>query len=208
MGKLPGSGGGRGNFNRRNVNRGPRRNDRIRVPEIRVIGPDGNQVGIMQTRDALQLAKKAGLDLLEISPNARPPVCRILDYGKYMYEQSKKQKDSKTTSQKQKEVKFRVRIDQHDFITKLRHAEQFMIKGAKVKMTLMFRGREMEHTEIGFETIKRAIEELAHIGTADSPPRLVGRNITLTMSPLPTEKRKRKFTAEGDDSEPEEPEED
>lgn len=195
MGNHPFSGGNRGRGNRNYV-RGPRKNERIRVPEIRVIGPDGQNLGLMKTRDAQDLAKQVGLDLVEISPNARPPVCRILDFGKYRYEQSKKDKDSKqktSTQQKMKEVKFRVRIDQHDYITKLRHAEEFLDKGAKVKLTLMFRGREMEHTELGHDVIRRALEDLAHIGHADSTPRLAGRNITTTMSPLPANKKRLKW---------------
>ncbi|MEM8549234.1 MAG: translation initiation factor IF-3 [Verrucomicrobiota bacterium] len=198
MGNLPFSGGGRrpgGNKRRHQQHRGPRKNERIRVPEVRVIGPDGKQIGIMQTREALTLAKNNGLDLIEISPTARPPVCRILDYGKYMYEQSKKEKENKSSSsaQKLKEVKFRVRIEEHDYMTKLRRAEAFLDDGSKLKMTLMFRGREMEHTELGFEVIKRAVEDLAHIATADAQAKLVGRNITLTMSPLPANKRKLKY---------------
>lgn len=179
-----------GRFNNNRQPKGPRRNDRIRVPEVRVIGPDGKQIGVMNTRDALAMAQKVGLDLVELSPTARPPVCRILDYGKYMYELSKKDKDKKSSASKMKEVKFRVRIDHHDFITKLRRAEEFLDKGAKLKMTLSFRGREMQHSELGFDVVKNAIEGLAHIGQPDSPPRLVGRNITLTMSPLPANKKK------------------
>ncbi|MGE9296531.1 MAG: translation initiation factor IF-3, partial [Puniceicoccales bacterium] len=142
------------------------------MPEIRVIGPDGKQVGVMKTREALDLAKQAGFDLVEVSPNARPPVCRILDYGKYMYEQSKREKDSKKsqTASRLKEVKFRVRIEEHDYITKLRRAEQFLSKGSKLKVTLMFRGREMQHPELGFDVVKRAIKDLEHIALADSPP--------------------------------------
>ncbi|MEM9227642.1 MAG: translation initiation factor IF-3 [Verrucomicrobiota bacterium] len=197
MGNLPFSGGGRrpGGKRRHQQHRGPRKNERIRVPEVRVIGPDGKQIGIMQTREALTLAKNNGLDLIEISPTARPPVCRILDYGKYMYEQSKKEKENKSSSsaQKLKEVKFRVRIEEHDYMTKLRRAEAFLDDGSKLKMTLMFRGREMEHTELGFEVIKRAVGDLAHIATPDAQAKLVGRNITLTMSPLPANKRKLKY---------------
>ncbi|WP_309396979.1 translation initiation factor IF-3 [Cerasicoccus maritimus] len=186
MGKAP-FGRGRG----RNFNRGPRKNERIRVPEIRVIGPDGRQVGVMKTKDALDLAKQAGLDLLEVSPNARPPVCRILDYGKYQYEQSKREKDSKksASASRMKEVKFRVRIEEHDYMTKLRRAEDFLNHGSKLKITLMFRGREMQHQDLGFVVVKRAINDLLHIGQSDNPPKLVGRNITTTMSPLPAGKR-------------------
>lgn len=176
-------------------NRGPqiRRNERIRVPEIRLIGPDGSQIGVAPTRDALAKAKELGLDLIEISPTARPPVCRILDYGKYKYEQSKKQKDNKGTTTKLKEVKFRLNIDQHDYVTKLRRAEAFLGKGNKVKISLMFRGREMEHKDLGFDVVKRVIDDLVGMGSVDSAPRLVGRNITLTLSPLPASKRTYKF---------------
>lgn len=198
MGKHPFSGRGR-----RNYNRGPRKNERIRATEIRVIGPEGQNAGIMKTREALELAKGAGLDLLEISPSAKPPVCRILDYGKYMYEQSKKDKESKSTQARMKEVKFRVRVDQHDYMTKVRHAEQFLHKGSKVKLTLMFRGREMEHKELGFEVVKRAVKDLDHIATPDNEPRLAGRNITMTVSPLPANRRKLKWTLDGDYEEPE-----
>ena len=197
MGKQPFSKNNRKRFK----SRGPRLNERIRIPEIRVIGPDGSQVGIMQTREALQMAKKAGLDLVEISPTARPPVCRILDYGKYKYENSKKNKEKTTHTQRMKEVKFRVRIDQHDYITKLRHGEEFLDKGSKLKITLMFRGREMEHTELGFDVVKRAIKDLEHIGVPDTNPRLIGRSITLVMTPLPANKKKLKFTAPLEDQE-------
>lgn len=200
MGNQPFSHGGRGRgrYNR-NFQRGPRRNDRIRVPEIRVIGPDGKQVGIMKTREALDIAKQAGLDLVEISASATPPVCRIIDYGKFQYEQAKKDKEKKTTSTKLKEVKFRVRIDQHDYMTKLRRAEDFLDRGNKLKITLMFRGREMEHKDIGFEVVNRAVTDLEHMAKADSAPRLVGRNITMTLSPLPANKRKRKWKVDDDD---------
>ncbi len=190
MGKQPFS-----RNNKRYKPRGPRMNERIRIPEIRVIGPDGAQVGIMQTREALMMAKKVGLDLVEISPTARPPVCRILDYGKYKYEISKKNKDKATHAQRMKEVKFRVRVDQHDYMTKLRHAEEFLDKGSKFKMTHMYRGREMEHTELGFEVINRAIKDLEQIGTPDTKPRLVGRSITMVLTPLPANKKKLVFTA-------------
>lgn len=176
---------------RRPWQRGPRRNERIRSREVRVIGPKGDQIGIMPTEKAIQLARQVGYDLVEIAPKATPPVCRILDFGKYMYEQSKKTKDNKATSSKIKEVKFRVKIGEHDYVTKLRHAEDFLSKGNKVKLTLTFRGREMEHKELGFDNITRAITDLGHIGTADAPPRLSGRNINAMVSPLPANKRKK-----------------
>lgn len=188
MSKYPNSGGrGRGrNFRPR----GPRTNERIRAREIRVIGPDKRQVGLMSPDDARRMAKNAGLDLVEISPTARPPVCQIMDFGKYKYELSKKQKDNKTTTTKLKEVKLRVRIEEHDYMTKLRRAEEFLGKGNKLKITLQFRGREMEHQDIGFNIVNRAVKDLEHIGTQDMPPRRAGRSISLTVSPLPANKRK------------------
>jgi len=196
MAKYPNS---RGKYNR-NRNRGPkglRRNDRIRASEVRVIGPEGTNLGVMAPRKALELAKKVGLDLIEVSPSARPPVCRILDFGKYLYEESKKQKDNKQASTKLKEVKFRVSIGSHDFETKLRRAEGFLNHGNKVKLTLQFRGRENEHRELGYERVKLASQELAGVASADSDPRLVGRQVTQILSPLPESKRVLKFNAPG-----------
>lgn len=164
----------------------------------------------MDTKDALAIANEAGLDLVEVAAAARPPVCRIMDFGKYVYEQQKKAKDSKGTSSKTKEVKFRPRVDVHDYITKVRRAEQFLNKGNKVKLTLTFRGREMSHTEVGFETMKRAIADLETMGHAENDARLIGRNINVMISPLPANKRKLKFTQpdEPDIEEEEEEEED
>lgn len=150
----------------------------------------------MPPAEALAIAKNHGLDLVEISPSARPPVCRILDFGKYKYEQSKKDKESKqkkSTSGKVKEVKFRVRIENHDFMFKIKHAEEFLGKGNKVKLTLMFRGRENEHRELGFETINRAVKELEHIGHRDTEPRLSGRIVSTMLSPLPEKDRVFKY---------------
>ena len=181
-----------------------RKNERIRAPEVRVIGPDGKQLGVMNPADALRMAKGAGLDLVEVSPTAKPPVCRILDFGKYMYELSKKQKESKSNSAvtKVKEIKLRVSIDTHDYMTKVRRAEQFLNKGNKLKISLQFRGRENEHRELGFETVKRAIEDLNHIGNPDADPRLVGRSVSVSLSPLPANKRKLKYST-GDEPEEE-----
>lgn len=192
MPKKPNS---RGKFNRNRRPRGPRRNERIRASEVRVIGPEGTNLGVMPPAKALALAKKVGLELIEVSPTARPPVCRILDYGKFKYEESKKQKDSKTHTTKLKEVKFRVKIDQHDFITKLRRAESFLDHGNKVKLTLQFRGRENEHKQLGVERVKMAAVELAGVSSQDSEPRLVGRQVTQILSPLPESRRKLKFNA-------------
>ena len=179
-----------------NRNRGPkglRRNDRIRASEVRVIGPEGTNLGVMHPKKALELAKNVGLDLIEISPGATPPVCRILDFGKFLYEESKKSKETKQQATKLKEIKFRVRIDGHDFETKLRRAEGFLNHGHKVKLSLQFRGRENEHRDLGFERVNLAKDELSGIATADSEPRLVGRQVALILTPLPESKRVLKF---------------
>ena len=183
----------RGSYNNRNNNRrdtGPRRNERIRVPEIRVIGPRGEQLGIMATSSALSLAKAHDLDLLEIAPNAQPPVCRIVDYGKYLYEEAKKQKQQKQSATKLKEVKMRPRIDEHDLMVKVRRAEMFLFNSNKVKVTLMFRIRELEHPEFGYEAVQRLVEAISHIGVLDSKPKLQGRAITAMLSPVAQAKRK------------------
>lgn len=194
---FPSAGGNRsGNFNRRNNNNpfaAIRRNHRIRVPEVRVISPEGKQLGIMPTATAINLALEVGLELVEVAPNARPPVCRIMDFGKYVYEESKKTSHAKATASKIKEIEFTPRIEENDFNTKLRRAEEFLSHGAKVKLRLKFRGREMAHTEIGFEVMKRAIAELAGMGHADSDPKLIGRNINVMLTALPANKRKPKF---------------
>jgi translation initiation factor IF-3 len=188
-------------------NRGPkglRRNDRIRSAEVRVIGPEGTNLGVMPPRKALELAKKVGLDLIEVSPSAQPPVCRILDFGKFLYEESKKNKDSKQHITKLKEIKIRVSIDPHDFETKMRRAESFLNNGDKVKISLQFRGRENEHRELGFERVKVAVRELEGVSTADSEPRLVGRQVTIILSPLPENQRKLKFNHTESDDAPDE----
>jgi translation initiation factor IF-3 len=170
-----------------------RRNHRIKAEQIRVISPEGKQLGVLPTGKALQLAQQFNLDLVEVAPSAQPPVCRIMDFGKYMYEESKKHSHAKTTASKIKEIEFSVRIEQNDFFTKLRHAEEFLDHGNKVKLRLKFRGREMARTEMGFEVVNRALTELATMGHPDGPPRLTGRNIYAMLTPLPTNKRKLKF---------------
>ncbi len=176
-----------------------RRNDKIRVPEIRVISPDGKQLGIMATDRALALARQFNLDLVEMSATAVPPVCRIMDFGKYIYEEQKKASHSKATASKLKEVEFTPRIAANDFLTKIRHAEEFLDHGNKVKLRLKFRGRELAHTEIGFEVVKRALQELSGMGHADSEPRLLGKQINVMLTPYPANKRKRKYTLAPDE---------
>lgn len=173
-----------------------RKNERIRAREIRLIGSDGKQIGVVSRDEALEAAKKAGLDLVEISGNANPPICRILDFGKYMYEESKKKKENKAkaaSSSKIKEVKFRVRTEEHDYMTKLRHGEEFLYKGNKLKLSLMFRGRENEHKDLGLEVVAKAAQDLSHVGQADSTPKLSGRHVNMMMSPLPITRRKLKY---------------
>ena len=176
-----------------------KRNDKIRVPEIRVISPEGKQLGIMPTERALSLARQFNLDLVEMSANATPPVCRIMDFGKYIYEEQKKASHAKSTASKLKEVEFTPRIENNDFLTKIRHAEEFLDHGAKVKLRLKFRGREMAHTEIGFQVMTRALEELAGMGHPDSAPKLMGKQINVMLTPYPANKRKRKYTLHADE---------
>jgi translation initiation factor IF-3 len=166
-------------------------NGKIRAREVRVIGPDNKQVGVMTLNDALALARTNGVDLVEIAPTATPPVCRVVDFGKYRYEQAKKDKESKKHQHATivKEVQLSPRIDPHDLGVKTDHAVDFLCEDMKVKVVLKFRGREMAHTEFGFQVIKKFIEDIAPYGHPDFQPKLVGRSITLMISPLPRNKR-------------------
>ena len=166
---------------------------RIKSPQVRVISPEGRQLGIMDTQKAIALALQFNLDLVEVAAAATPPVCRIMDFGKYVYEEQKKTAHSKPAGTKLKEIEFTVRIEAHDFETKLRHAEEFLDHGNKVKLRLKFRGREMAHTEMGFDVMKRALADLETMGTPDAPPKLNGKQINVMLSPLPANKRKPKF---------------
>ncbi len=199
---YPSGGGSRsGYYHRRNNDpfAGIRRNHRIKVPQIRVISPEGTQLGIMATDKALSLAQQFNLDLVEVAPTASPPVCRIMDFGKYVYEEQKKANHVKSTASKLKEIEFSARIADNDFHTKIRHAEEFLDKGNKVKLRLKFRGREMAHTEIGFRVITHALAELSGMGHADSEPRLLGKQINVMLTPHPPNKRKRKYAIEPDE---------
>ena len=168
-------------------------NDRIRAPKVRVVLFNGDQLGVMSSREALEKAKMIGLDLVEIAPNADPPVCRIVDYGKYKYEQSKLKKVKSKSSTRMKEVNFRVGTGQHDYNIKMGRAEGFLDTGHKVRMVLQFRGRENAHKELGFVMMKRIIEDLKQIAHVDQEPRLNGRAVGMTLSPLPQHQRKRRF---------------
>ena len=154
--------------------------------EVLVIGQDDEKKGPMLVEDAKRLAKEAGLDLVLVADRSDPPVCRIMDYGKLQYERKKKLREQKKHhhAQKLKEVKFRIRIDQHDYDYKINHAKGFLGKGDKVKISLMFRGREMAHKDMGFELIKRVIEDLSEHGKAESIPRMMGRNISVMITPV------------------------
>jgi translation initiation factor IF-3 len=160
-------------------------NDRIRIPRVRVVGSDGSQIGILDTKEALAMAMEQDLDLVEVAPQADPPVCRIMDYGKYKYEQAvqKKEARKKQSLVVVKEMKMRPKIDTHDYETKKGHVIRFLQQGAKVKMTIMFRGRETVHPELGQRLLDRLAGEVSDIAKVDTPPKLDGRNMTMVLSP-------------------------
>ena len=167
-------------------------NDYIRAPKVRVVYED-QQLGVMSSRDAVAKAKSVGLDLAEVAPNAKPPVCRVCDYGKYKYEQSKLKKKKAKAVTRVKEIKLRVGTDTHDYNIKLARSEQFLEQGNKVRVRLQFRGRENAHREIGFEVLTKVGEDLKDMAHVDQPPRLAGRAVTMMLSPLPKDKQKRHF---------------
>ena len=169
-----------------------RRNGKIRARDVRVIDEAKEQLGIMPLGEALRLAQTKGLDLVEIAPNATPAVCRIVDYGKFMYEEAKKNKDSAghQSGSKMKELQLSPMIDPHDFGIKLNHAIGFLCEDMKVRVKLRFRGRQKAHTEFGFAVVNRFVKEAAAWGQADSPPKMLGdRDLNVVLSPLPRNKR-------------------
>ena len=168
-----------------------------------ILAATNEQLGVMRLDDAIRRARSLGLDLVEIAPNAQPPVCRIVDFGKFRYDLAKQEKEKKHVVTKVKEIKFRVNIDEHDYLTKIRHAEDFLDKGNKVKIQLQFRGREMAHQNLGLLVVQRVREDLAGMAHVDMEPKLVGRAVGMTLSPLPANKRHRKFTKHGEILEPE-----
>jgi translation initiation factor IF-3 len=173
-------------FDRRPPERDPTRiNERIRVPEVRLIGDDGNQIGVVSRDEALRQAQARDLDLVEVAPEARPPVCRILDYSKYKYEQEQKAKSARR-HQKQvtvREIKLRPKIAENDYETKKGHVERFLRHQDKVKVTIMFRGREMTHPERGERLLLRLAEDIGELGTIEQRPNQDGRNMTMTLAP-------------------------
>jgi translation initiation factor IF-3 len=160
-------------------------NDRIRAPQVRLVGADGQQIGIVSTADALRRAQDLDLDLVEVAPQANPPVCRIMDYGKFRYERDVRQKEARKRQARVevKEIKMRPKIDPHDYGIKKGHVIRFLGSGARVKVTIMFRGREMAHTELGRRLLDKLAEDLKELGTVDAYPKLDGRNMVMVLAP-------------------------
>jgi translation initiation factor IF-3 len=161
-------------------------NDRIRAPQVRLVGSDGQQIGIVSIQEALRQAQELDLDLVEVAPQANPPVCRIMDYGKFKYERDVRQKEArkKQARVEVKEIKMRPKIDPHDYGTKKGHVVRFLNQGARVKVTIMFRGREMAHTELGRKLLDRLTEDLKELATVENYPKLDGRNMVMVMAPI------------------------
>jgi translation initiation factor IF-3 len=183
-------------------------NGRIRAKEVRVIlASTGQQLGVMRIQDAMRKAQELGLDLVEVAPTAQPPVCRIVDFGKFKYETAKQEKEKKHTGSKLKEIKFRVNIDQHDYETKLRHAEEFLDKGNKVRVQLQFRGREMAHQELGMALMTSIKRDLVEMANVEQEPKMLGKSVLMTLAPLPLGKRKRRFFSDHELHEPDDEDE-
>lgn len=160
-------------------------NERIRARSIRLIGADGEQIGVMSAEEGLKLAREQGFDLVEVAPTASPPVCRIMDYGKYKYEQSKRAKEAKKHQHVivVKEMKFRPKTEEHDYQFKLKHVKKFLSEGNKAKITVRFRGREMAHTDRGRKMLERLVQDTQDIASVEQQPRLEGRQMTLVLAP-------------------------
>ena len=168
----------------KNNSKGQRVNEMIRVREVRLIDDEGNQKGIVPTLEALKLAKEKDLDLVEVSPNANPPVCKILDYGKYRFEQEKKLRDSKKNQKvlKLKEIRMQPKIGSGDLDTKAKHIQEFLDEGDKVKVTIRFRGRELAHTDLGFDVLNEVLKRLTSAYVIEKPAAMDGRNMSMTIS--------------------------
>jgi translation initiation factor IF-3 len=164
---------------------GPRVNGRIRAPEIRLIGAEGENLGVVTPQRAMELAEQAGLDLVEISPNAAPPVCKIMDFGKYKYEQQKREAEARKKQKiiEIKEIKFRPGTDTHDYDVKMRNVLKFLENGDKVKITLRFRGREMAHQELGLELLNRVADDVKEVAKVENMPKLEGRQMVMMIAP-------------------------
>ncbi|MBE7021750.1 MAG: translation initiation factor IF-3 [Ruminococcaceae bacterium] len=162
-------------------------NEEIRVSEVRLVGPEGEQLGIMKTAEALDLAYQKNLDLVLIAPKAEPPVCKVMDYGKYKFDLAKRDKEARKNQKtiNVKEIRLSASIDDHDFDTKVNHAKKFLQSGDKVKVSIRFRGREIHHSALGAKILERFKETLADYGTSDKPPKLEGRSMNIIISPAP-----------------------
>ena len=173
------------------IDKNARLNEGIRAKEVRLVGPEGDQIGIKPIDEAMEMAEEMDLDLVEVAPQAQPPVCKIMDYGKYKYEQTVKMKEArkKQSIVVYKEMKLRPKIDRHDYEIKRKHIERFLKSGYKVKVTIRFRGREMSHTELGKNLLAQLAEELEELGTVESQPKLDGRNMQMIMAPLSVAKK-------------------
>jgi translation initiation factor IF-3 len=160
-------------------------NEVIRVREVRLIGSDGSQLGIMATEDARRLAEEEGLDLVEVAPNAKPPVCRVMDYGKFKYKQSKRVHEAKKKQKllQLKEMKMRPKTEEHDYQFKIKHVRRFLSEGNKAKITIMFRGRELSHMELGSRILDRLVVDLSDISIVEQQPKREGRNLTMVLAP-------------------------
>ena len=172
-------------FQRRSKPQGPKANERIKALDVQVIGSEGNNLGVMQLNKAIQMAKDEGLDLIEISPNANPPVCKIMDMGKYKYDLQKKANQAKKKQKivSLKEIKLRPGTEIHDYNFKIKNAKKFITKGDKVKFTVKFKGREMQHVELGKELMKRIIEDTKDIGKVETHPKFEGRQMIMIIQP-------------------------
>src|SRR2546423_13900454 len=157
------------------------------------MGASGEQLGVLKLSDALREAQSRGLDLVEVAPTANPPVCKIVSLGKFRYDLSKHEKDRRPGGARLKEIKFRVNIDEHDYLTKVRHGEEFLDRGNKVRVQLQFRGREMAHQEFGIQLMERVRDDLAGMSQVEMEPKITGRDVTMTLAPLPANRRKRRF---------------
>lgn len=164
----------------------PRTNDRIRATEVRLVGPSGEQVGVVPIGTALKLAQEADLDLVEVAPNSKPPVAKIMDFGKFKYEQAQKAKEARRNQANTvlKEVRFRLKIDKHDYETKLKRAVGFLEQGDKVKAMILFRGREQQRPQMGVELLQNFAQEISEYGVVESAPRIDGRNMVMVIAPL------------------------
>nr|WP_084412672.1 translation initiation factor IF-3 [Arsenicicoccus bolidensis] len=190
----------------------PRINERIRVPEVRLVGPNGEQVGIVRVEDALRLAAEADLDLVEVAPMAKPPVAKLMDFGKFKYEAAQKAREARKNQVNTviKEIKLRPKIDPHDYGTKKGHVVRFLNGGDKVKVTIMFRGREQSKPELGFRLLQRLAEDVSELGFVESAPKQDGRNMVMVLGPTKkkadakAEQRKRREDASRHDDEPHE----